>query len=303
MTNRFFPGLVKQWSHVICLNDKQIEPIQKKPTETFLLVEHDEDDLSVNELDESIELSTSPPRRVIDPKNMPTTSKIFNRSEIFGQTKSTNIDINPKAGLYTKYKPYLKYDKYILKKLQSTKSHPRLEAAQNALLRRFFLELTQSFIIPLERYFTSLLPLRKTYQVNREMPTINEFNEENFLKSLEQNGPQLTSGLKGDWKDLYRHFFSTANFRLWFSSRQEEAKKKIFAIYFETIANGHLEDDFHLSSLNQADAHLLRVKLENFIVRFQSNNNEISQDIDRDSLEKLQLKVERIQEKLKLFLE
>ena len=37
----------------------------------------------------------------------------------------------------------------------------RNDAAQSALLRRHFLELTQSFIIPLERYLAGLMPLQK----------------------------------------------------------------------------------------------------------------------------------------------
>ena len=65
-----------------------------------------------------------------------------------------------KAGLYTNFKSYLQRDKTILKRLQSTNSQQRPDTVQNALLRRFFLELTQSFIIPLERYFASRLPLR-----------------------------------------------------------------------------------------------------------------------------------------------
>ena len=137
-----------------------------------------------------------------------------------------------KPGLYTKYKPYLQRDKTILKKLQSTNSQQRPDTVQNALIRRFFLELTQSFIIPLERYFVSLLPLRKYYRANRKPPIIKDFDNEEFLKTLDQYGPQLTSGLKGDWKDLYKHFLSTPNFRLWLSESTTRSKcKNLFIIY------------------------------------------------------------------------
>ena len=33
---------------------------------------------------------------------------------------------------------------------------------QDALLRRHFIELTQSFVIPLERYMAKLMPLQKS---------------------------------------------------------------------------------------------------------------------------------------------
>lgn len=37
----------------------------------------------------------------------------------------------------------------------------RPEEVQSALLRRHFLELTQSFMIPLERYMSTLMPLQR----------------------------------------------------------------------------------------------------------------------------------------------
>lgn len=48
----------------------------------------------------------------------------------------------------------------------------RPEEVQSALLRRHFLELTQSFMIPLERYMSSLMPLQRN---------ISPFKVRNFL--------------------------------------------------------------------------------------------------------------------------
>jgi hypothetical protein len=203
-----------------------------------------------------------------------------------------------KPGLYTKYKPYLQRDKIILKKLQSTNSQQRPDTVQNALIRRFFLELTQSFIIPLERYFVSLLPLRKYYQVNRKPPTIKDFDNEEFLKTLDQYGPQLTSGLKGDWKELYRNFLSTPNFRLWLSDRKQEANAKIYSLYIETIANCRLEEDLKLSKLTEVELVDILLKFNDLIQRLESKYDEllltIDQTLKNDYSKKLKEKVQII---------
>lgn len=76
--------------------------------------------------------------------------------------KGSNLKIlDAKPGVYTEYKPYLYKDKSIVKKLLKGMQTKRPEEVQSALLRRHFLELTQSFMIPLERYMSSLMPLQR----------------------------------------------------------------------------------------------------------------------------------------------
>lgn len=76
--------------------------------------------------------------------------------------KGSNLKIlDCKPGVYTEYKPYLHKDKSIVKKLLRGVQNKRPEEVQSALLRRHFLELTQSFMIPLERYMSSLMPLQR----------------------------------------------------------------------------------------------------------------------------------------------
>lgn len=69
------------------------------------------------------------------------------------------LDTTP--GVYTSYKPFLHKDKNIIKKLLNGIGSKRPSEVQSALLCRHLLELTQSFIIPLERYIASLMPLQK----------------------------------------------------------------------------------------------------------------------------------------------
>lgn len=69
--------------------------------------------------------------------------------------------LDSKPGVYTHYHPFLQKDKTILKKLLKGVQTKRPGEVQTALLRRHLLELTQSFMIPLERYMASLMPLQK----------------------------------------------------------------------------------------------------------------------------------------------
>lgn len=69
--------------------------------------------------------------------------------------------IDNTSGIYTTYKPFLQKDKNIIKKLLLGVDSKRPSQVQSALLRRHLLELTQTFMIPLERYIASLMPLQK----------------------------------------------------------------------------------------------------------------------------------------------
>lgn len=296
ITNPFFAKLLHQWPHIIRIDDNNQQKAKNKKHESFLFVEQDDENLSVNELEDDLELSSSPQNstKSIKPK-ISVSSKPFKPTHT-SNNKSSHLTFDMKAGLYTKYRPYLQRDKNILKKLQSTNSQQRPDNVQNALLRRFFLELTQSFIIPLERYFTSLLPLRKYYQANRDPPTIKDFDKEEFLKTLDQYGPQLTSGLKGDWKDLYKHFFSTSNFSLWLSNRRQEGNAKIYSLYLEIISNCDFEQDFNLSQLKEIEIIDLVIRFKDLIQRLENKSNDlfllIDQTLLNDYYEKLQIKTQ-----------
>lgn len=163
------------------------------------------------------------------------------------------LDTNP--GVYTSYKPYLHKDKHIIKKLLNGINSRRPSEVQSALLRRHLLELTQSFMIPLERYIASLMPLQKNISPFKVFlthlktesntlsniylqaaPTPLPFNPDDFFASLETAGPQLTSGIKGDWVGLYRRFFRSPNFNGWFNMRYTDLALKLQALQLEALS-------------------------------------------------------------------
>ncbi|KAJ7419410.1 Protein DENND6A [Pitangus sulphuratus] len=119
-------------------------------------------------------------------------------------------------GVYTSYKPYLNKDEEIVKQLQK------------------------------ERYVASLMPLQKCISPWKSPPQLRQFSQEDFMKTLEKAGPQLTSGLKGDWIGLYRHFLKSPNFDGWFRSRQKEMTQKLEALHLEALCNELQADREHL---------------------------------------------------------
>lgn len=189
-------------------------------------------------------------------------------------------------GVYTRYKPFLSKDKTILKKLLKGVTSKRPLEVQNALLKRYLLELTQSFMIPLERYIGSLMPLQRNISPHKGVPHLKPFEPEEFIKTLEHSGPQLTSGLKGDWASLYRKFFVTANFQGWFRYRQQEVHQKLEALHTEAICQADLLT--WMQDKQEVEVVDLVLRLREKLVCIQKNEVPLSQDVTvklRNSLE------------------
>ncbi|XP_073969461.1 protein DENND6B [Rhodnius prolixus] len=145
-----------------------------------------------------------------------------------------------KSGVYTQYEPFLQKDKAIVKKLLKGIQTNRPEEVQSALLRRHLLELTQSFMIPLERYMATLMPLHKNISPYKAAPTPWPFNPEAFIASLDKSGPQLTTGIKGNWEGLYRRFFRSPNFIGWYNTRYKAMNEKLQILQLEALSEADL---------------------------------------------------------------
>ncbi|XP_030633036.1 protein DENND6A isoform X3 [Chanos chanos] len=168
--------------------------------------------------------------------------------------------LDSKPGVYSAYKPFLNRDDDIIKQLQKGVQQKRPSAAQNAILRRYFLELTQSFIIPLERYVASLMPLQKSISPWKSPPQLRPFSQEEFMKTLEKAGPQLTSRLKGDWIGLYRQFLKSPNFDGWFRNRRREMMQKLEALHLEALCEEDLK--LHIQKHTEVETVDLVLKLK-----------------------------------------
>lgn len=200
--------------------------------------------------------------------------------------------LDSKPGVYSSYKPYLNKDEEIIKQLQKGIQQKRPSEAQNAILRRHFLELTQSFIIPLERYVASLMPLLKSISAWKSPPQLKPFSQEEFMKTLEKTGPQLTSRLKGDWIGLYRHFLRSPNFDGWFRARRKEMMQKLEALQLEALCNEDLL--IWVQKHTEVESVDLVLKLKNKLALAQKEHLPVG----ADTLQKLQEQVGTIIQEL-----
>ncbi|XP_069855872.1 protein DENND6B isoform X2 [Dipodomys merriami] len=171
------------------------------------------------------------------------------------------------SGLYTSFTAHLHRDKALLKRLLKGVHKKRPWDAQSALLRQRLLELTQSFIIPLEHYMTSLMPLQKNITPWKTPPQIRPFRQDEFLRSLEHAGPQLTCILKGDWLGLYRRFFKSPHFDGWYRQRHKEMAQKLEALHLEAICEANIES--WMKDKSEVEVVDLVLKLREKLVRAQ----------------------------------
>ncbi|XP_059800177.1 DENN/MADD domain containing 6Aa [Hypanus sabinus] len=196
--------------------------------------------------------------------------------------------LDSKPGVYTSYKTYLSRDEDIIKQLQKGIQQKRPSEAQSVILRRYFLELTQSFIIPLERYVASLMPLQKSISPWKSPPQLKPFSEEEFMKTLEKAGPQLTSKLKGDWIGLYRQFLKSPNFDGWFRSRWKEMTQKLEALHLEALCDADLL--IWIQKHTEVEVVDLVLKLKEKLLQAKQHHLPVKQD----TLKKLQMHTEAI---------
>ncbi|XP_063164922.1 protein DENND6B isoform X5 [Candoia aspera] len=184
--------------------------------------------------------------------------------------------LDTKPGLYTSYRTFLHKDKTLIKRLLKGIHKKRPSEAQSALLRRQLLELTQSFIIPLEHYMASLMPLQRTITPWKTPPQIRPFHPEDFLKTLEHAGPQLTCMLKGDWLGLYRLFFRSPNFDGWFRQRHREMRHKLDALHLEAIGEANIRA--WMTDKSEAEAVDMVLKLREKLVQARSQHLPVKEE-------------------------
>ncbi|XP_012289774.1 protein DENND6B isoform X3 [Aotus nancymaae] len=196
--------------------------------------------------------------------------------------------LDTKPGLYTAYTAHLHRDKALLKRLLKGVQKKRPSDVQSALLRRHLLELTQSFIIPLEHYMASLMPLQKSITPWKTPPQIRPFSQDDFLRSLEHAGPQLTCILKGDWLGLYRQFFKSPHFDGWYRQRHKEMALKLEALHLEAICEANIET--WMKDKSEVEVVDLVLKLREKLVRAQGHQLPVKEA----TLQRAQLYIETV---------
>lgn len=151
--------------------------------------------------------------------------------------------LDSKPGFYTNHKSIIDKDKKSLEKLikniqGNTRRPPEVSTA---LIRRYFATLTRAFEYPLERYVTSLMPLKKQINPFKPIPSPNPFDVKKFMSTLDRQGPHLSSSVTGDWPILYREFFKRqTNFLGWLEKKKIECRSKIYELHSVSLAEADM---------------------------------------------------------------
>ncbi|KAI8589363.1 hypothetical protein BDZ88DRAFT_418612 [Geranomyces variabilis] len=128
-----------------------------------------------------------------------------------------------------KHKPFLHKDRALIKEVVEAAIRGKPTHILNNMLRRHFMDLTERFIQPLNKYFQTLVvgnSQTMTLSNIRARPEIRPFRQESFLELVDglTAGKQsfLPVATKRPLKDLYRAFLLSPNFAAWLQHRTED---------------------------------------------------------------------------------
>ncbi|GAK62227.1 DUF1630-domain-containing protein [Moesziomyces antarcticus] len=158
-------------------------------------------------------------------------------------------------GFTTKRKRRISKDRQLLKRLQdlaaaAAKSGGGDEAVQaacqaaNVTMRRYFADLTERFLAPLNRYVASLVPASFDLGSPSEVPKIRPFNTTDFLASLKAHGTPLAIRSRSlptgasVRQSVYVDFLRCPNFSLWLHSRVAAAEEEQRRRYIASLMQG-----------------------------------------------------------------
>ena len=138
-------------------------------------------------------------------------------------------------GFTTKRKRRISKDRPLLKRLtelaaERNKSTEQETASANVMMRRYFADLTERFLAPLNRYVASLVPADFDLSSPSEAPKIKPFNTPAFLASLKAHGTPLSIRSRSlptgatVRQSLYLDFLKCKSFPHHLSTRRSEER-------------------------------------------------------------------------------
>eukprot|EP00163_Fabomonas_tropica_P000606 TRINITY_DN10395_c0_g1_i9.p1 TRINITY_DN10395_c0_g1~~TRINITY_DN10395_c0_g1_i9.p1 ORF type:complete len:225 (+),score=38.48 TRINITY_DN10395_c0_g1_i9:1044-1718(+) len=137
--------------------------------------------------------------------------------------RRASILVKHKQEMVTTYKPTVPQNKALLKKL-SPRQDDRMN---NQIIRRHFMQLTESFLGAFSRYFEwNITPRPDNVWFVAPHPRLPSFDEEVFIAELAAYHAQtgkITSLNVTKGASLYRAFIRSVNFKPWFQARRQES--------------------------------------------------------------------------------
>ncbi|KAF9925694.1 Protein dennd6a [Linnemannia zychae] len=148
-------------------------------------------------------------------------------------------------GLVSKRKGAIAKDTNLLCMLaEATANRSSPDYLLDNILRKHFVTLTEKFLVPLNRYFATLMPSDITLSSTSQFPHIAPFKQQNFLKFLAKNPPAITfktSTFKSSseaCQSFYKDFLKCGNFATWLRLRTIAAQNELRKRYLEILSLG-----------------------------------------------------------------
>lgn len=156
-----------------------------------------------------------------------------------GQAITARKRIEWRQRLETKQKPFLDYDKTLLKSRAARSADPQDWREANRQLRRCLYELSSAFMAPLESYFASLVPPPSRISPWGRAPRVQPFDRKAFMEFVvgQLDTLRSASGVahRGDWYGLYAMFLRSPNFVGWYRQRHRQATERLRRLYLEQL--------------------------------------------------------------------
>ncbi|ORZ12233.1 hypothetical protein BCR42DRAFT_79445 [Absidia repens] len=210
VTNPFFNTAIGHWPHLVRVGRQQ----PRKPDGT-LVAAH-----SNNKKNHSHKITHSP---------KPSLGSKHNVLYDFAQ------------GVTSKRKGVIEKDKALLRMLTeaTVRGYPP-DWLLNNMLRHYFVELTEKFLVPLNRYFNTLIPNeRVVLGSDMKPPQLRPFQTDQFMKSLKEHGSPLPfkstfktrTSTTDPARELYSQFLKCGNFATWLQQSITVAQQHIDKSY------------------------------------------------------------------------
>ncbi|KAG0001736.1 hypothetical protein BGZ79_004225 [Entomortierella chlamydospora] len=204
VTNPFFAKSLEHWPHIIKIG----KPMNRRPNNKLMN-------------DGSIGKTTGSPR----------------------QGKPTSLDFV--QGVVSKRKGAIAKDTNLLCMLaEATANRSSPGYLLDNILRKYFATLTEKFLVPLNRYFATLVPNDISLSSTSQFPHIAPFKQQTFLKFLSKNPPAIsfkTSTFKSNseaCQSFYKDFLKCGNFATWLRLRTIAAQNELRRRYLEILSLG-----------------------------------------------------------------
>ncbi|KAG0258689.1 Protein dennd6a [Mortierella polycephala] len=205
VTNPFFVKTLEHWPHIIKIG----KPINRRPSSKLM--------------------------------SDGTVGKAINGSSRHGKPSSLEFV----QGVVSKRKGVIGKDTNLLCMLaEATANRSSPGYLLDNILRKHFSTLTEKFLVPLNRYFATLVPNDISLSSTSQFPHIAPFKQQTFLKFLSKNPPAITfktSTFKSNseaCQTFYKDFLKCGNFATWLRLRTIAAQNELRRRYLEILSLG-----------------------------------------------------------------